>query len=116
MFEDAKRAVETEDLEAVRQLCIANGRVSPMPIPWNDLWEMLPDRERVGSSWIPLPPIILSGWHTTTAEQKRERLFSHLLWAERKGVLRRIEQFLASLDEQQWLHDSEWPSRKIRKR
>lgn len=35
------------------------GRVCPIPTRWNELWELLPGRHRVGSGWVPPLPLIL---------------------------------------------------------
>jgi hypothetical protein len=39
-----------------------NRRVCPVPQRWNELWEMLPDRKRVGNGWEPPLPLILAAW------------------------------------------------------
>lgn len=36
--------------------CRENNRVCPMPQRWNALWELLPDRARVGGGWEPPLP------------------------------------------------------------
>ena len=41
--------------------CRERDRVCPLPPPWNQLWEMLPNRKRVGLGWEPPLPLILAG-------------------------------------------------------
>lgn len=78
------------------------GRVCPNPQQWSRLWEMLPDRRRVGSRWEPPAPLILVAWYETTDSEKRERFRAHLLWAEERGCLDRILAFLNALDAVDW--------------
>ena len=40
--------------------CRENSRVCPMPQRWNALWELLPNRKRVGGGWEPPLPLILA--------------------------------------------------------
>lgn len=43
-------------------------RVCPMPMQWDALWNLLPNRKRVGSGWEPALPLILAAWHDTPAQ------------------------------------------------
>lgn len=90
--------------------CRENSRVCPLPMPWNDLWDMLPNRRRVGLGWEPALPLILAAWAETPALAKTERLREHIIWADTRGGLARVEEFLRGLDEDQWLHLGEWPA------
>jgi hypothetical protein len=40
-----------------------------------------PNRERVGASWLPDPPLIVAAWSETTDAAKRIRFEYHLDWA-----------------------------------
>ena len=80
------------------------GKVCPMPYKWHILWEMLPDKKRVECGWEPAPPLILSAWGYTTAEEKRERFRMHVLYAEEKGVLEKVIKFLDSLSDKDWYY------------
>ena len=40
----------------------SEGQVCPMPLKWKELYEMLPDTQRVGSGWNPPLPLILAAW------------------------------------------------------
>ena len=77
-------------------------RVCPNPQLWNRLWEMLPDRRREGSAWIPSLPLILNAWWYTSNDQKRERFKEHLLWAEKHGQLDRIADYINQLKPKDW--------------
>ncbi|MGE0662724.1 MAG: hypothetical protein AB7P05_06985 [Hyphomonadaceae bacterium] len=90
--------------------CRESNRVCPLPMPWNELWEMLPDRRRVGLGWEPAVPLILAAWADTPALAKAERLSEHIIWADTHGALASADSFLRGLDESQWLHFGEWPA------
>jgi hypothetical protein len=102
--------VSEHPLDTLLRLCCSNNRVCPLPIPWNDLWELLPAKKRMGGGWEPAAPLILAAWAHTSSEQKRARLHEHLLWAEQHDALIAVGKFLGELDEDQWLHVGEWPS------
>jgi hypothetical protein len=74
---------------------------------WNQLWELLPDRKRVGLGWQPPLPLILAAWWETTDQDKQQRLLKHIHWAYDHGVLEKINQYLRSLSENQWHHLNE---------
>jgi hypothetical protein len=74
---------------------------------WHQLWELLPDRERVGLGWQPPLPLILAAWLESTDQDKQQRLVVHILWAYDHGVLEKINHHLRSLSENQWHHFGE---------
>jgi len=78
------------------------GRICPEPSKWHQLWEMLPDKNRVGSGWNPPLPLILAAWDHTTGLEKMLRLKQHIEYATEKGVLDNVEQFLRNLPEEEW--------------
>lgn len=80
----------------------ANGRICPVPQRWNQLWEMLRGRRRVGSGGNPPLPLILGAWHDTTGLEKMLRLREHIEYAESHGVLDAVDMFLRGLDEEEW--------------
>ena len=49
-------------------------RVCPQPAQWQQLYEMLPNRQRKGAGWEPALPLILAAWHETPAPLKMLRL------------------------------------------
>lgn len=80
-----------------------NKFVCPMPQQWNTLWQMLPDRKRIGTGWEPALPLILSAWHETDNHQKSARLLEHIIWADQKNVLDQIDTYLRRLTDKDWL-------------
>ncbi len=89
-------------VEAVIELARAEKRVCPQPQRWNELWQMLPDRRRVGGGWSPSLPLILAAWWETSDAEKQERFFSHIHYAGEHGALDAIHSFLMSLPHDQW--------------
>jgi hypothetical protein len=94
-----------ETLESLWRFCQENGRVVPTPTRWNELFEMLPNKERTSSGgWSPSLPLILAAWHHTNALEKMLRLKEHLEYADKNGVLSAVSDFLRSLPETDWVH------------
>lgn len=93
-----------EKLDALIAYVTADGRVCPQPIEWNALWELLPNKQPSGHSWLPPLPLILAAWHTTSDSEKATRLREHLNWAAEHGALDRIDATVRSLSEGQWHH------------
>lgn len=89
-------------IEEVIAEATSNRRVCPQPQLWNQLWEMLPERKRVGASWQPAPPLILAAWWEASDAAKRERFIEHLECANARGALDSIAKFLSSLTNEQW--------------
>jgi hypothetical protein len=81
-----------------------NNRVCPEPSHWNELWEMLPDRHRIGSGWEPPLPLILGAWNYTSNLEKMMRLSEHIRWADEHGKLEEVSAFLKGLKESDWHH------------
>lgn len=94
-------------LQQLIDYCCENERVCPMPSKWNDLWEMLPNRSRVGGGWKPALPFILAAWYDTPVMLKMLRLRGHLEWAEQHGSLNAVDKFLRNLPELDWHHLSD---------
>jgi hypothetical protein len=78
------------------------GRICPEPDKWHQLWDLLPDKHRVGSGWNPPLPLILAAWEHTTGLEKMLRLQDHIKYAAEKGVLDLVEQFLKNLPLDEW--------------
>ena len=91
-------------LASLIDYCQQNARVCPSPDKWNELWEMLPDKERVGNGWQPPLPLILGTWHYTGALEKMVRLKEHLEYAEKHKVLEQVDSYLRGLQESEWAH------------
>jgi hypothetical protein len=94
----------SDTVESLIAYCQQNNRVCPMPQRWNGLWEMLPNRSRIGAGWQPPPPLILAAWHETPAISKMSRLAAHIEWAAEHGALDPIARFLRELREEDWFH------------
>jgi hypothetical protein len=84
--------------------CRENGRVCPQPNLWQQLWEILPNRKRVGVGWQPPLPLILGAWHETPGMAKMLRLAEHIEWAEKHNSLAPVAAFLRHLREEDWYH------------
>ncbi len=87
--------------------CRENNRVCPQAKRWHELWEMLPDRRRIGHGWEPSLPLILAAWHDTPAVSKMLRLAEHIQWSDRHGALPQVSVFLRNLAEADWHHVGE---------
>lgn len=92
------------DLESVLELTRKNNRVCPQPMKWQEMYEKLPAKKRVGSGWEPALPLILAAWWDTPALSKMVRFTEHIEWAAAHGCLEEIHSFLSSLSEDQWHH------------
>lgn len=108
-----------EKIKSLLEYVQFNGRVCPMPTFWNDLWQMLPNRnQKESGGWDPSLPLILAAWWDTTAEEKRGRLKLHIEYAAKKGALDEIDKFLRSLSPDQWAYGNgtmRWEDWKVKK-
>ena len=96
-------------LEYVRQ----NGRVCPQPRRWTELWEMLPNRRRIGGGWEPPLPLILAAWWSSTASMKTQRLADHIRHADAYGRLADINHYLRGLCEEDWAHSADFNDEEV---
>jgi len=94
-------------LEEVLAEAQKNKRICPKPQKWQQLYEMLPNKQRKGAGWEPPLPLILAAWWDTLALQKILRLREHIEWAAAHGCLAEIHAFLSELPEDQWHHIGE---------
>lgn len=106
-------ADENEPLTSLLDFVKANERVCPMPVQWNELWQMLPGRQRHGATWEPPPPLILTAWWDTPSFAKMERLAEHIRYASAHGVLAEVDRFLRALPEAEWAHLNEFLTRPV---
>ena len=81
-------------------------RVCPMPMYWNRLYALLPNRKIEGSERVPSLPLILAAWDNSSDEEKRQRMREHLIWADDHNALFTIDEYLRGLREDQWHHES----------
>jgi len=93
--------------ESLIAYCTQSGRICPMPSQWNELWKMLPGRERIDNGWQPPLPLILGAWHYASPQEKASRLREHIVWASEHDALTLISTFLRDLPEQKWFHESD---------
>jgi hypothetical protein len=91
-----------EQLEQLLSLAQAGKRVCPVPQKWNELWELLPQRKRVGAGWEPPLPLILGAWWHTSDAEKQSRFLSHIRWAADHGALGTVSAFINSLEPEHW--------------
>ncbi|OJX39966.1 MAG: hypothetical protein BGO78_14365 [Chloroflexi bacterium 44-23] len=84
-----------------------NNRVCPNPQLWNQLYEMLPDKNRVGYGREPGLPLILAAWWVTSNLEKLLRFREHINWAANHNCLEEIYDFIISLPEEDWHHFSD---------
>ena len=84
-----------------------NQRVCPQPGKWQELYDLLPGKRRVGSGWEPPLPLILAAWWDTPALPKILRLREHLEWAFAKGNIDGVYDFMCQLPESEWHHVGE---------
>lgn len=75
-----------------------------MPKRWSALWDLLPNRTRVGVGWQPPLPLILGAWDNTSGMLKMLRLAEHVEWAASHGALESVARFLRGLREEDWFH------------
>ncbi len=107
MMEEIHKNVEYVSVESLIAYCRENDRVCPLPQHWQKLWEMLPDRKRVGAGWEPSLPLILAAWHDTPAISKMLRLAEHIEWAAQHDTLESVAGLLRNLREEDWHHIGE---------
>ena len=96
-----------ETLASLTEYCISHSRVCPMPIKWNDLYQMLNDTKQVGAGYEPPIPLILGAWENTSDDDKLLRLKIHIKWASDHNQLDEIARYLRSLSEEEWAHYGE---------
>jgi hypothetical protein len=95
------------EVDQLLTYCAEEGRVCPMPQPWHQLWDMLPDKKPVGAGWDPPLPLILAAWWDVSDDAKRERFERHVRWAAEHDVLDQVGRFLRLLPERYWHHRGE---------
>lgn len=91
-------------LESLIQFVQENNRICPKPNLWNKLWQILPNKKRVGAGWEPPLPLILGAWWLSSGSEKQLLLIEHLKYAASNGVLEQVDSFLRGLDEDEWAH------------
>lgn len=93
--------MEKETFESLWRFCTLNNRVCPMPIKWNDLFNMLNNYENLDL------PLILNGWEMSSPLEKNLRFKTHIQSAADHNQLNEIGNYLRSLKEEYWAHYGE---------
>jgi hypothetical protein len=96
--------MSNETVTRLIEYCQAESRICPLPDHWNQLWEMLPDKQRDGSGWVPALPLVLVAWSGSDPLAKSARLREHIKWARKHNALDRVSKFLRALPESAWFH------------
>ncbi len=96
--------MSNETFKQLIEYCQAEGRICPLPEYWNQLWEMLPEKQRAGAGWLPAAPLILAAWWDSVPLAKAARLREHIVWAHNHNGLVRVAIFLRALPESAWFH------------
>ena len=91
-------------LEALLEYVKADGRICPMPNYWNRLWDMLPDKKRVGRDWEPPLPLNLAVWWETPLQTKIVRLERHIRYAAEHGALDETDAYIRGLKPEDWFY------------
>lgn len=79
-------------------------RVCPRPRRWQQLYDLLPDKQLVNGMPQPPAPIIGPAWNAVAPLGKRLCFREHLEWAERHGKLVEVFALMKSLTEEEWFH------------
>ena len=93
-----------EKLKDLLGYVIANGRICPIRVSWDRLWEMLPDKTHVGRDWDPPMPLTLAVWWETPLLEKTLRLDKHIRYAAEHGVLDEVDAYLRGLKSEEWFY------------
>ncbi len=91
-------------LEGVLAEVQKNNRVCPQPKRWEQLYDMLPHKQRGDGGWEPSLPLILAAWWDTPNLSKMLRFHEHIKWAADHGCLEEVYVFLQNIPEDQWHH------------
>jgi hypothetical protein len=78
--------------------------VCPMPMKWNELYNMLKNKTSINGKLEPSLPLILAAWYDTPYLAKILRFHEHLDWAEKENQAKEVIDYLLSLKDDEWLH------------
>ena len=80
---------------------VEGGRMCPQPQAWNGLWKRVGDR--VGQAQVKrFTPLILTAWHVTSDDEKRERFKGLVEYAADHKMLDEVDRFLRGLEAEEW--------------
>ena len=97
----------SSELDEILTFSQTEQRICPQPQVWNQLWELLPNKSRVGAGWEPSPPLILGAWWHTSDAEKQSRFLSHIHWAAEHDSLPKVAAFIKSLVSEQWHYEGQ---------
>ena len=92
--------MSVHNLEAMIDNIAGSGWVCLQPMRWNELYELLPQKTRVGVGWEPPAPLILGAWWDTTHTAKKQRFLEHLEWAHSHGAIDCVMAFLKTFGQE----------------
>ena len=75
----------------------SNDRVCPVPMVWQELYEILSNTKKK-----PPPPLILGAWWHSTDNEKAQRLIAHIKHADENGAFKEIASFILSIPDSDW--------------
>lgn len=90
--------------DALMVIARRNNRTCPRPQLWQRLYEELQGDRHEDLAPPPIQPWI---WSKLSALQKRVRFREHVEWAERKGKLNVVAEFIDAMHESDWMHMGE---------
>ena len=93
--------MKKETFETLWEYCTNNNRVCPMPMKWNDLFNLLKGHEKLDL------PLILNGWEMSSPLEKNLRFKEHIQSAQDTEQIEEIGEYIRLLKEDDWAHYGE---------
>ncbi len=94
-------------LKKILEFVNENDKICPKPQKWQELWDLLPNKQRIEGRWNPPLPLILAAWWETNDFEKKERLYAHIHYAESENALDLICEYLENLTNDDWIYKNE---------
>ena len=85
---------------------VKDEKICPYPAIWYYFWEFI--SHKLESPEEAPTPYVLSGWYSTDGKEKILRFWEQIEWSASNNVLQFAYDFLSILDEDNWLHTSDW--------
>lgn len=95
------RSVGKETFETLWEYCTSNNRICPMPMKWNDFFNLLKENKKINF------PLILNGWEMFSPLEKNLRFKEHIQSAENTDQIEAISEYFRLLKEDDWFHYGE---------
>jgi len=76
----------------------------PTPRYWERLYQMLEEEAERRGKTPPPPPIVYALDHVPTEGDKIDRLREQVAWADRNGLLHRVQMFFDAMPPSAWNH------------